>query len=154
MKVTRGRKPIDVQTCEIIGKTAVIREKEGLTQMVYMIFANLLFLFRNTQVACKRGFDQVQSPKMAHSLLYSTIRANAPAKKDHFYFPMIPNTYNAVVDNCRRSLIKKVLDNFVSLCYNGNITIGKGRNARQPYAALPVNISPFQPLAGKNTLTD
>ena len=117
-----------------------------------MMLLNLLFLFRKMRNACYGVLDQVQPPKMAHSLLYSTIRANAPAKKDHFYFPMIPNTYTAVVDNCRRSLIKKVLDNFVSLCYNGNITIGKGRNARQPYAALPVNISPFTPQQEKNTM--
>jgi len=117
-----------------------------------MMLLNLLFLFRKMRNACYGVLDLVQPPKMAHSLLYSTIRANAPAKKDHFYFPMIPNTYNAVVDNCRRSLIKKVLDNFVSLCYNGNITIGKGRNARQPYAALPVNISPFTPQQEKNTM--
>jgi len=152
MKVTRGRKPIDVQTCEIIGKTAVIREKEGLTQMVYMIFANLLFLFRNTQVACKRGFDQVQPPKMAHSLLYSTIRANAPTKKVNKYLSMKPNSYSIAADNCRRSLIKKVLDNFVSLCYNGNITIEKASSTLQPYAAQPVNIAPFEPQQEKNTL--
>ena len=117
-----------------------------------MMLLNLLFLFRKIKEVVHGGLDLVQPPNMAHFLQYSTIRANAPAKKDHFYFPMIPNTYNAVVDNCRRSLIKKVLDNFVSLCYNGNITIGKGRNARQPYAALPVNISPFTPQQEKNTM--
>ena len=119
-----------------------------------MILANLLFLFRKMEEVCGVDLDLVHAPNMAHSLLYSTIRANAPRKKDHFYFPMNPNTYSAVADNCSRSLIKKVLDNFVSLCYNGNITIEKGRNARQPYAALPVNISPFHPSQEKNTMTD
>jgi hypothetical protein len=119
--------------------------------MVYMMLANLLFLFRKVQTACQRGLDLVQPQKLAHSLLYSTIRANTPTKKDHFYFPMNPNTYNAMAANCSRSLKKKFLDNCVAPCYNIYITIEKGRNARQPYAALPVNI-PLQPLAGKNTL--
>jgi hypothetical protein len=122
--------------------------------MVYMMLLNLLFLFRKVQTACQRISDLVQPQKLAHYLLYSTIRANAPTKKDHFYFPMNPNTYNAMADNSRISLRKKVLDNSLSLCYNGYITIRKGQNARQPYAALPVHISPFQPLAGKNTLKD
>ena len=100
------------------------------------------------------GLDLVQPPKLAHSLLYSTIRTNTSTKKDHFSFPMIPNTYNAMADNCSRSLMKKVLDNSLSLCYNIYITIEKGQNARQPYAALPVNISPFPPQQEKNTLKD
>ena len=129
----------------------IIRERIGSKQMVYMMLANILFLFRNVQVACQRIMDLVQPPKLAHSLLYSTIRANTSTKKDHFYFPMNPNTYNAIADNSRISLRKKVLDNFVFLWYNIYITIEKGRNARQPFAALPVNI-PLQPLAGKNTL--
>ena len=108
-----------------------------------MMLANILFLFRNVQAACQAGLDLVQPPKLAHSLLYSTIRATNARKKDHFYFPMNPNTYNAVADNCSRSLKKKVLDNFVFLWYNIYITIEKGQNARQPYAALPVHISPF-----------
>jgi len=118
-----------------------------------MMLLNLLFLFRKTRIMVKAGLEQVQPRKLVHSLLYSTIRANTPTKKDHFSFPMNPNTYSIAADKYRRSLIKKVLDNFVFLWYNIYITIEKGRNARQPYAALPVNISPFQPLAGKNTLT-
>ena len=114
--------------------------------MVYMMLANLLFLFRKVQTACQGILDQVTTPKLAHSLLYSTIRANAPTKKDHFYFPMNPNTYNAIADNSPRSLKKKVLDNFVFLWYNIYITIEKGRNARQPFAALPAH-TPLQPLA-------
>ena len=110
-----------------------------------MILANILFLFRNVQDACQVVLDLVQPPKLAHSLLYSTIRANAPRKKDHFSFSMNPNSYSIAADKCRRSLKKKVLDNFVSLCYNIYITIEKGQNARQPYAAQPVNISPFTP---------
>jgi len=123
-----------------------------------MMLFNLLFLFRKIKEVVHSGLDLVQPPKMAHSLQYSTIRANAPtkkgSKKDHFYFPMIPNTYNAAADNCSRSLMKKVLDNSLSLCYNIYITIEKGQNARQPYAALPVNISPFHPSQEKNTMTD
>jgi hypothetical protein len=122
--------------------------------MVYMMLANILFLFRNIQVACQWVSDQVHTPKLAHSLLYSTIRANAPTKKDHFSFSMNPNTYNAVADNSRRSLMKKVLDNCAAPCYNTYITIEKGRNARQPYAAQPVNISPFHPSQEKNTMKD
>ena len=119
-----------------------------------MMLLNLLFLFRKVQTACQRISDLVQPQKLAHYLLYSTIRANAPTKKDHFYFPMNPNTYNAMAANCSKSFKKKVLDSFVFLWYNIYITIEKGQNARQPYAALPVHISPFQPLAGKNTLKD
>ena len=115
-----------------------------------MMLFNLLFLFRKMRSTCQRGLDQVRTPKMAHSLLYSTIRANAPTKKDHFFSPMNPNSYSIAADKCRISLKKKVLDNFVSLCYNGYITIRKGQNARQPYAAQPVNISPF-PLNRKKT---
>jgi len=122
--------------------------------MVYMMLFNLLFLFRKIKEVVHSGLDLVQPPKMAHSLLYSTIHAKESVKKDHFYFPMIPNTYNAAADNCSRSLMKKVLDNSLSLCYNIYITIEKGQNARQPYAALPVNISPFHPSQEKNTMTD
>ena len=106
------------------------------------------------QVACQAGLDLVQPPKLAHSLLYSTIRATYARKKDHFYFPMNPNTYNAMADNCSRSLRKKVLDNFVFLWYNIYITIEKAQNALQPYAAQPVNISPFPPQQEKNTVKD
>ncbi len=122
--------------------------------MVYMMLANLLFLFRKIKEVVHSGLDLVQPPKMAHSLLYSTTHAKESVKKDHFYFPMIPNTYNAAADNCSRSLMKKVLDNSLSLCYNIYITIEKGQNARQPYAALPVHISPFRTPTGKNTMTD
>jgi len=124
--------------------------------MVYMMLLNLLFLFRKMRSTYCGVLDLVQPPKMAHSLLYSTIHANAPTKKsvkkDHFYFPMNPNTYSIAADKCRRSLIKKVLDNSLSLCYNIYITIEKGQNARQPYAALPVNISPFTPQQEKNSM--
>ena len=116
-----------------------------------MMLANLLFLFRKVQTACQGISDLVQPQKLAHYLLYSTIRATNARNKDHFYFPMNPNTYNAMAANSPRSLKKKVLDNCAAPCYNIYITIEKGRNARQPFAALPVNI-PLQPLAGKNTL--
>ena len=119
-----------------------------------MMLANILILFRNMQVAYQRVLDLVQPQKLAHSLLYSTIRATNARKKDHFYFPMNPNTYNAIADNCSRSLMKKVLDNCIAPCYNIYITIEKGQNARQPYAAQPVNISPFPLSAGKNTMKD
>ena len=118
--------------------------------MVYMILANILFLFRKIKVAFKGGLDLVHPPNMAHSLLYSTIRANAPRKKDHFYFPMNPNTYNAMADNCSRSLKKKVLDKCVSLCYNRYII----ENTKKPIAAQPVNISPFTPQQEKNSMKD
>ena len=114
----------------------------------------MLFLFRKMRIALEGGLDLAHPPKMAHSLLYSTIRATSARKKDHFYFPMNPNTYNAMADNCRRSLKKKMLDSFVFLWYNIYITIEKGQNARQPYAAQPVNISPFPLSAGKNTMKD
>ena len=117
--------------------------------MVFMILANILFLFRKIKVACQVVLDLVHTPKLAHSLLYSTNHAKENVKKDHFYFPMNPNTYNAAADNCSKSLMKKVLDNCVSLCYNGNITI---RN--QPNAAQPVNISPFTSQQEKNTIKD
>ena len=149
-----GRQPIDVQTCEVIGSITqppvIIREKVGLEQMVYMIIANILFLFRKVRVGGSRGLDQVQPPKMAHSLLYSTIRATNARKKDHFSFPMNPNSYNAMADNCSRSLMKKVLDKCVSLCYNRYII----ENKQKPIAAQPVNISPFTPQQEKNTLKD
>ena len=122
--------------------------------MVYMILANLLFLFRKMQTAYYGVLDLVSTPKLAHSLLYSTIRATNARKKDHFYFPMNPNTYNAMADNCSRSLMKKVLDNCIAPCYNIYITIEKGQNARQPYAAQPVNISPFPPQQEKNIMKD
>jgi len=122
--------------------------------MVYMMLFNLLFLFRKMRSTCQRGLDQVRTPKLAHSVQYSTIRANTPTKKDHFFSPMNPNSYSIAADKYRRSLGKKVLDNFVSLCYNGYITIRKGQNARQPYAAQPVNISPFIPQQEKNTMKD
>jgi len=120
--------------------------------MVYMMLANILILFRNMQVAYYGVLDQVSTPKLAHSVLYSNIRANAPTKKDHFSFPMIPNSYSIAADKCRRSLMKKVLDNFVFLWYNIYITIEKGQNARQPYAALPVHISPFTSQQEKNIM--
>ena len=149
-----GRQPIDVQTCEVIGSITqppvIIREKVGLEQMVYMIIANILFLFRKVRVGGSRGLDLVQPPKMAHSLLYSTIRATNARKKDHFYFSMNPNTYNAVADNCPKSFMKKVLDKCVSLCYNGNII----ENTQKPIAAQPVNISPFPSEQEKNTMKD
>ena len=113
-----------------------------------MMLANLLFFFRKINVAFEGGLDLVQPPNMAHSLLYSTIHATNARKKDHFSFPMNPNTYNAMADNCSRSLMKKVLDKLLSLCYNGNITI---RN--QPIAAQPVNISPFTSQQDKPNMT-
>ena len=113
-----------------------------------MILANILFLFRKIKVACQVVLDLVHTPKLAHSLLYSTNHAKENVKKDHFYFSMNPNTYNAMADNCSRSLMKKVLDKLLSLCYNGNITI---RN--QPIAAQPVNISPFTSQQDKPNMT-
>ena len=122
--------------------------------MVYMMLANILFLFRKMRIMVEGGLDLAHPPKMAHSLLYSTIHAKENVKKDHFFSPMNPNTYNAMADNCSRSLMKKVLDNAGFSCYNGYITIEKGQNARQPYAALPVHISPFHPSQEKNTMKD
>ena len=70
-------------------------------------------------------------------------------KKDHFYLPMIPNTYNAAADNCSKSLMKKVLDKRVSLCYNRYII----ENKQKPIAAQPVNISPFTSQQDKPNMT-
>ena len=114
-----------------------------------MMLFNLLFLFRKIKVAFEGGLDQVQPPNMAHSLLYSTIRATNARKKDHFYLPMIPNTYNAAADNCSKSLMKKVLDKCVSLCYNRYII----ENKQKPIAAQPVNISPFTSCRKKPNMT-
>ena len=126
----------------------IIREREGSKEMVYMMLLNLLFLFRKMRSTYCGVLDLVQPPKMAHSLLYSTIHANNAQKKDHFYFSMNPNTYNAAADNCRKSFKKKVLDKCVSLCYNGNII----ENTQKPIAAQPVNISPFTPEQEKNIM--
>ena len=115
-----------------------------------MMLFNILFLFRKLRIMVEGGLDLVQPPKMAHSLLYSTIHAKENVKKDHFYFSMNPNTYNAVADNSSKSLIKKVLDKCVSLCYNSYII----ENKQKPIAAQPVNISPFTPQQEKNTLKD
>ena len=115
-----------------------------------MMLANLLFLFRKMQDTRQVVLDQVQPPKLAHSLLYSTNHAKENVKKDHFYFSMNPNTYNAMADNSSKSLMKKVLDKCVSLCYNRYII----ENTKKPIAAQPVNISPFTPQQEKNTLKD
>jgi len=116
--------------------------------MVYMMVINILILFRKARIMVEGGLDLAQPPKMAHSVLYSTIHATNARKKDHFYFSMNPNTYNAVADNCRKSFMKKVLDKCVSLCYNGNII----ENTQKPIAAQPVNISPFPPQQEKNIM--
>jgi hypothetical protein len=66
----------------------------------------------------------------------------------------IIGTYATIVINYLILLMKKVLDNSLSLCYNIYITIEKGQNARQPIAALPVHIIPFPPFAGQKTNYD
>ena len=114
-----------------------------------MILANLLFLFSKVEIACYGVLDLVRPPKMAHSLLYSNNHATNTQKKDHYYLSIIPNTYNAMADNCSRSLMKKVLDKCVSLCYNRYII----ENKQKPIAAQPVNISPFTPQQEKTTMT-
>ena len=113
-----------------------------------MMLANLLFLFRKMRIMVESGLQLVQPQKLAHFLLYSTIHANNAQKKDHFYFSMNPNTYNAAADNCRKSFKKKVLDKCVSLCYNRYII----ENTQKPIAAQPVNISPFPPQQEKNSM--
>ena len=110
--------------------------------MVYMMLFNLLFLFRKIKEVVQSGLDLVSTPKMAHSLQYSTIRATNARKKDHFYFSMNPNTYNAVADNSSKSLGKKVLDKCASLCYNRYII----ENTKKPIAALPVNYCQTMPI--------
>ena len=115
-----------------------------------MMLFNLLFLFRKIKEVCGVDFDLVHAPNMAHSLLYSTNHAKENVKKDHFYFSMNPNTYNAMADNCSRSLMKKVLDKCASLCYNRYII----ENKQKPIAAQPVNISPFTPQQEKNSMKD
>ena len=113
-----------------------------------MMLANLLFLFRKMRSTYYEVLDLVQPPKMAHSLLYSTNHAKENVKKDHFYFSMNPNTYNAMADNIPKSFKKKVLDKCVSLCYNRYII----ENTKKPIAAQPVNISPFPPQQEKNIM--
>ena len=91
--------------------------------MVFMILANLLFLFRKIKEGLKGGLDLVQPRIMAHPLLYSTNHANKPAKK-------------------RSNKVCFLLDKCGSSCYNKNITI---RN-QQPFAALPVNYCQTMPI--------
>ena len=76
--------------------------------MVFMILANILLLFRKIEEGFKGGLDLVQAHNMAHSLLYSTNHANDPTKK-------------------RSNKVCFLLDKCDSSCYNGNITIKKGK---------------------------
>ena len=73
-----------------------------------MMLANMLFLFRKMEEGLKGGLDLVQAHNMAHSLLYSINYANLPAKK-------------------RSNKVCFLLDKCDSSCYNGNITIKKGK---------------------------
>ena len=73
-----------------------------------MMLANLLFLFRKMEEGLKGGLDLVQARNVAHSLLYSTNHANKPTKK-------------------RSNKVCFLLDKCDSSCYNGNITIKKGK---------------------------
>jgi hypothetical protein len=72
--------------------------------MVYMIIANILFLFRKLRIMVESGLDLVHAPNMARPLQYSTIRANPLMKK-------------------RSNKVRFLLDNAGSPCYNGYITI-------------------------------
>ena len=76
--------------------------------MVFMMLANLLFLFRKMEEGLKGGLDLVQPRIMAHSLLYSTNHANKPTKK-------------------RSNKVCFLLDKCAAPCYNKNITIKKGK---------------------------
>ena len=76
--------------------------------MVFMMLANMLFLFRKMEEGLKGGLDLVQAHNMAHSLLYSNNHANSPAKK-------------------RSNKVHFLLDNPVSPCYNSYIRIEKGK---------------------------
>ena len=76
-----------------------------------MILANILFLFRKIEEGFKGGLDLVQARIMAHSLLYSTNHANKPTKKSK----KESNKVCFLLDKCDSS------------CYNGNITIKKGK---------------------------
>ncbi len=77
--------------------------------MVYMILANLLFLFRKMEEVCGVGLDLVHAPNLAYSLLYSTIRANSRANKSEK----------------RSNKMRFLLDKPGSPCYNSYIRIGK-----------------------------
>ena len=61
------------------------------------------------------GLDQVQPPNMAHSLLYSTIHANPPAKKSEK----------------RSNKMRFLLDFTATPCYNSYIRIEKGKKLAQ-----------------------
>ena len=75
--------------------------------MVYMILANMLFLFRKMEEGLKGGLDLVQAHNVAHPLLYSKNYAEKDTKKSE-----------------KRSNKKCFfLDKCGSSCYNGNITI-------------------------------
>ena len=76
-----------------------------------MILAKLLFLFRKMEEGLKGGLDLVQPRNVAHSLLYSTNHANKPIKKSE----KESNKVCFLLDKCGSS------------CYNGNITIKKGK---------------------------
>ena len=77
-----------------------------------MMLANLLFLFRKMEEGLKGGLDLVQAHNMAHSLLYSTNHANKPTKK-------------------RSNKVCFLLDKCAAPCYNGNITIKKGKKVEK-----------------------
>jgi len=80
--------------------------------MVFMILANILFLFRKMEEGLKGGLDLVQPHIMAHSLLYSTNHANKPTKK-------------------RSNKVCFLLDKCAAPCYNKNITIKKGKKVEK-----------------------
>ena len=61
------------------------------------------------------GLDLVQPPNMAHSLLYSTNRANSRANKSEK----------------RSNKMRFLLDFTATPCYNSNIRIEKGKKLAQ-----------------------
>ena len=78
--------------------------------MVFMILANILFLFRKIEEGLKGGLDLVQPRNMAHSLLYSTNHANDPTKKS----------------KKESNKVCFLLDKCAAPCYNTCIRIKKG----------------------------
>ena len=79
-----------------------------------MMLANLLFLFRKIKEVCGVDYDQVHAPNMACPLQYSTIRANSRTKK-------------------RSEKVHFLLDNRVTPCYNGYITIRNHEKSNMTY---------------------
>ena len=79
--------------------------------MVFMRMFNLLYLLRKKGVGGEGDLDLVHTPNLAHPLLYSKNYAEKDTKKSE----KKSNKKCFFLDKCDSS------------CYNGNITIKKGK---------------------------